>query len=89
MPKGEAAEVSACSKFEEEKEILMLPWLRFRVTSIRAFDDEEQQKWQAVQAVHMAYAGSRFDPTHDAAAPSPLEVMMPSLDASSSAQTQS
>ena len=62
MPKGEAAEVSACSKFEAEKEVLILPWLRFRVTSVRAFDDDEQSRWQAVQAVHLAYAGSCFDP---------------------------
>mmetsp|Transcript_31396 Transcript_31396/g.80460 ORF Transcript_31396/g.80460 Transcript_31396/m.80460 type:complete len:315 (-) Transcript_31396:86-1030(-) len=59
-PKGCVADISMCSKFEEEGETLLLPWLRFEVTVVRALDEDEQQTWQAVQAVHLKCLGSRF-----------------------------
>jgi hypothetical protein len=60
-PDGCVADISMCSKFEEEGEVLLLPWLLFEVTAVRAFDEEEQKNWQAVQAVHLGCLGWRFD----------------------------
>ena len=61
VPRNCLADISTCSKFQEEGEVLLLPWLAFRVTAVKAFDEEEQKQWQAVQSVHLKCLGWRFD----------------------------
>lgn len=60
-PVGTAADISVCSKFESEQEVLILPWLCFQISGIMAFDSDEQERWQAQQGVRLFYTGSRFD----------------------------
>mmetsp|Transcript_4746 Transcript_4746/g.13165 ORF Transcript_4746/g.13165 Transcript_4746/m.13165 type:complete len:232 (-) Transcript_4746:93-788(-) len=60
-PRSCMADISMCSKFQEEGEALLLPWLSFRVTAVKAFDEDEQKHWQAVQSVHLNCLGWRFD----------------------------
>lgn len=60
-PRNCCADISMCSKFEEEGEALLLPWLAFKVTAVRELGGEEQREWQAVRAVHLECLGWRFE----------------------------
>lgn len=63
MPISYVADISQCSKFEREGEVLMIPWLCFQVTLVQMLAEAEKQQWQATHKIHLRFMGTRFDPS--------------------------
>jgi len=57
LPKEYYADVSELSKFQAEGEVLLVPWLRFAVQSVRDLSEEEARRWQAKQEISLEYVG--------------------------------
>ena len=42
-------------------QVLLLPWLCFRVTQVEALEEDAQCEWQATHKVSLSCLGSRFN----------------------------